>query len=452
MLTYEMLDKDQLALVDRIYEVDETIVYATMGSGKTVCYLTAINELLNEKIINRVLVVAPLNPCKHVWITEHTKWEHLLHLNVALAVGNPEHRKRVIESDADIVVINIENLVWFLNIYGKNHNFDAICIDELSKFGDSSNKSAKKMRGAVKTFKHRVGLTGTPVHEGFIKLYSQVMMIDGGARLGTNKEKFLMRYFYPTDYNNYNWVLKPAADEQLLNKLGTLIYPMKDYTSVLPALIENRVNVTLSDSAAADYSYLVKNSVLGISGGNGVVIADNAAVLSGKLEQLANGFLYDDEGVAHNLHRHKSEAFKHFIKNNWDGDSVLIFYQYQNDKDTISKILTCLNIDYSTMDSKNGMQNFLNRTVPVLLLHPKSAGHGLNLHTGGARQILCYSPIWSHDQHKQLIGRLWRRGQTNPVNVTSFVSVNTIDETKLNRVLEKADYDKAFKEHLKSFN
>ena len=202
----------------------------------------------------------------------------------------------------------------------------------------------------------------------------------------------------------------------------------------------------------ADYSYLVKNSVLGISGGNGVVIADNAAVLSGKLEQLANGFLYDDEGVAHNLHRHKSEAFKHFIKNNWDGDSVLIFYQYQNDKDTIAKILTCLNIDYSTMDSKNGMQNFLNRTVPVLLLHPKSAGHGLNLHTGGAHQILCYSPIWSHDQHKQLIGRLWRRGQTNPVNVTSFVSVNTIDETKLNRVLEKADYDKAFKEHLKSFN
>ena len=114
MLTYEMLDKDQLALVDRIYEVDETIVYATMGSGKTVCYLTAINELLNEKIINRVLVVAPLNPCKHVWVTEHTKWEHLLHLNVGLAVGNPEHRKRVIESDADIVVINIENLVWFL--------------------------------------------------------------------------------------------------------------------------------------------------------------------------------------------------------------------------------------------------------------------------------------------------------------------------------------------------
>lgn len=452
MLTYEMLDKDQLALVDRIYEVDETIVYATMGSGKTVCYLTAINELLNEKIINRVLVVAPLNPCKHVWVTEHTKWEHLLHLNVGLAVGNPEHRKRVIESDADIVVINIENLVWFLSIYGKKHTFDAICIDELSKFGDSSNKSAKKLRGAVKTFKHRVGLTGTPVHEGFIKLYSQVMMIDGGARLGTNKEKFLMRYFYPTDYNNYNWALKPAADEQLLNKLGTLIYPMKDYTRVLPALIENRVNVTLSDSATADYSYLVKNSVLGISGGNGVVIADNAAVLSGKLEQLANGFLYDDEGVAHNLHRHKSEAFKHFIKNNWDGDSVLIFYQYQNDKDTIAKILTCLNIDYSTMDSKNGMQNFLNRTVPVLLLHPKSAGHGLNLHTGGAHQILCYSPIWSHDQHKQLIGRLWRRGQTNPVNVTSFVSVNTIDETKLNRVLEKADYDKAFKEHLKSFN
>lgn len=447
MLSYSLLDKDQLDLITRLYEYDETLVYATMGSGKTVCYLTAANELLRDGVVSRVLIVAPLKPSLHVWPKEAGNWEHLAGLKVASAVGSPAKRKAAIEGDAPVVVLNIENLPWFFDTYGRNHGFDALCIDELSKFGDSGSKSVKKLRKNCMTFKHRVGLTGTPVHEGFDKLYSQVLVLDGGARLGTSKEAFLNRYFYPTDFNRYNWELLPGGDDELLADLGDLVHSMPDYGG-RPELIEECLNVTLPEEAMADYEELMYGSAIYCEGLEDFIVADNAAVLSGKLEQMANGFLYDTEGKAWPYHAAKEQRLIQFLSEAWDKENMLVFYQYQYDKERITEILNRCGVSFATLDDKQGIDKFLSGDVSVLLLHPKSAGHGLNLHTGGARQILCYSPIWSNDQFQQLVGRLWRRNAKRTVYVRSIVALDTIDEAKLERIEDKGEYDSAFKRYM----
>lgn len=445
-----MLDNDQLNLIDRLYDYDETLVYATMGSGKSICYLTAIDELLHDGVVERALIVAPLNPAKHVWSKEHKKWSHVEHLDVKLALGTQEQRIRAIESDAAIVVINIENLAWFLDRYKNRIPFDALCIDETSKFGSTGNKSVKKLRHATKLFKHHVGLTGTPVHEGFEKLFSQVLVLDGGKRLGTSKQKFLEKHFYATDYEQHNWDLRAGEDTKLLKRLNDLIYAMPSYTHNLPDLVENSIVVTLHADAMAMYKKLAKDSILVLDDGI-EIIAESAAVLSGKLEQLANGFLYEQsqgENITHLIHDAKIDAFINYMSGNTK--QTLVFYQFQADKDSLCKTMDSINVSYSTMDDKTGMQQFLDSKVQVLLLHPKSAGHGLNLHTGGACDILCYTPIWSNDQEKQLIGRLWRRGVKSTVTVSRLVAQGTIDETKLARVANKDEFDELFNAHIKS--
>lgn len=425
-------------------------IFCTGNSGKTACYLTAINELLRDNVVKRALIVAPLNPAKHVWSKEHMQWSHLERLDVKLAIGTPEQRTRAIESYAAIVVINIENLVWFLDKYKNRIPFDALCIDETSKFGSTGNKSVKKLRHATKAFKHCVGLTGTPVHEGFEKLFSQVLVLDGGKRLGTSKQKFLEKHFYATDYEQHNWDLRAGEDTKLLKRLNDLIYAMPSYTHNLPALVENNIVVPLHDDVMYKYKKLAKDNILVLDDGT-EILAESAAVLSGKLEQFANGFLYEQsqgETITHFIHDAKIGAFINYITGNTK--QTLVFYQFQADKYSLCKTMDSINVSYSTMDDKTGMQKFLDNKVQVLLLHPKSAGHGLNLHTGGACDILCYTPIWSNDQEKQLIGRLWRRGAMSTVTVSRLVSQGTIDETKLARVASKDDFDELFKAHIKS--
>jgi hypothetical protein len=449
MLKYSRLDKDQQALIDRLYDFDETLVYATMGSGKTVCYLTAIDELLRKNIINRVLIIAPLKPAQHVWSCEHENWVHLQHLDVGVAIGTPAQRKAVIESNAQIVVINIENLVWFLDTYKHKHGFDAFCIDEISKFGDSGSKGVKKLRTYAKGFKHRVGLTGTPVHEGFERLFSQVMLLDDGLRFGKNKKNFLRKYFYPTDYNEYNWELIAGSERVIMDKIKTLVHAMPDYTHALPPLNEYFTPVKMPDECMESYIQLSKDFILPTE--KGEIIAENEAVLSGKLEQLANGFLYYDTDNAVDFSDFKVTFTRAYITPIIkSGKQMLMFYQFKHDKHRLCKMLDSINASYTTLDSKTGLQDFLSGKFTLLLLHPKSAGHGLNLQVGGCRDIICFNPIWSNDQLKQLIGRLWRRGVSGEVNVHTFVTQGTVDEVKCARVEDKDEYDALFKAHVNS--
>ena len=439
MFNYEDLDLEQVNLINRLYEHDSTLVYATMGSGKTVCALTAAAELVHDKVLNRVLIVAPLKPAKDVWPGEPELWGHLKDLDMALALGNADKRKKAILSSAPFVIINIENLAWFCDEFKGKHNFDGLIIDELSKFKDSSAKVVKKMRYRSDDFKWRVGLTGSPVHESYTGLFGQMLVLDGGKTFGRNKEKFLHNYFYPTDYEQRNWEVRENMRGALLNALCHVWYTMPDYTDTLPAIHEIEVPFELSTSGMGLYSELKKHSVLNVDGE--VIVADNAAVLSGKLEQLTSGFLYTEDSVLTPVYPKRMLEFSNH-RQTIDG-TCLVFYTFEEEK---QQIIDVLKDDYATLDTPNVKYLWNEGKINNLLLHPKSAGHGLNLQRGG-HNIIWYSPIWSNDMFKQAIARLWRRGQKDIVYSYTLVCKGTVDELKVQRVDDKQEHDKLLREH-----
>ena len=442
MLTYEMLDKDQLQLCDRIYEHDINFIYATMGSGKTVCTLTAINSLLCDLVVNRVLIVAPLRPAKEVWASEHKKWAHLAHLRVDVACGTPKQRLAAIAGGAEIVVINIENLVWFFDTFKHAHGFDCLVIDELSKFGSSGAKCVKKLKVYTNDFTHRTGLTASPTHEGFDRLYAQTLVLDGGERFGRNKQSFLSTFFYATDYEQRNWELMHGMESLLLSYINDIFYAVPDYTHSLPPLIENHVTFSLCERVQLLYDGFAKHSVLEIGGEQ--IVAENAAVLSGKLEQVTSGFVYDGEDVLDLGSTDRQKCFEE-VRARIRDNRCLIFYSLDEEK---RQIETALLGNCSFIGDKNVIEDWNAGRIQNLVLHPKSASHGLNLASGG-NTIICYAPIWSNDAFKQLVARVWRRGQTNPVNVYSLVCTDTVDDVKVLRVESKEQYDILLRKHIK---
>lgn len=441
MLKYSMLKEDQLDLVDRMYEHDVTLVYATMGSGKTVCALTAAKELLDAKVIKRVLVVAPLKPAKEVWATEHNEWEHLDCLNIALALGNADKRRVAINGTAEIVVINLENLAWFCDEYKGKHSFDALILDELSKFKDNGSKVVKKLRWRTNEFKWRLGLTGSPVHENYTGLFSQLLVLDGGETFGTSKDKFLKKYFYPTDYECRNWEVREDMREALIGAMKKVWYTMPDYTHELPPVEEKVSRFHMLGETEKMYKAFKRDSVLEVNGE--VIVADNAAVLSGKLEQVTSGFVYDGEFVEDLEDSRRRRHFAGLRKK--IGKNCLVFYTFEEEK---QQIMEMLDGDFITMATPNAVSLWNSGKVNNFLLHPKSASHGLNLAKGG-HNIICYTPIWSNDMFKQLIARLWRRGQKEKVVAWVIVCENSIDELKIDRVDDKQEHDRLLNKYLK---
>jgi SNF2 family DNA or RNA helicase len=440
-----LLSPDQVKLVNRLYEQDETLVSAVMGFGKSVCTLTAISELIRDGHLKRVLIVAPLKPCKLVWATEHLGWSHLSHLRVGLAVGSPAKREQVIESDVDIVVINFDNLAWYCEIYKDSHGFDGLVIDELTKLKDSRTKAAKRLRYRVNGYEWRIGLTGSIVAESFTGLFSQVLCLDAGKRLGKSKERFLQKYFYPTDWEQRNWELRPGMEKVLLNDFDDLLYVTNDYRHLLPELVERQLTFPLAPDIMDDYNDFKKHSVTL----DDMVVADNAAVLSGKLCQYASGFLYGDEVEGekrvHELHESRLYALDEYLNMDENTDqNILIFYYYQADK---QRLLTYFDGDAVLFDDKVE-QSWNKGDIKYLLAHPLNASHGLNLASGGCR-VLWYTPQWSNDVFTQANARLHRRGQLNEVIVTTLVAEGTINELAVQRVSDKADYDALFQAHVK---
>jgi len=444
MLKLNDLTEPQNKLVSRLYENDITFVYATMGAGKTVCTLTAISELIAACEIKKVLVVAPLKPAKEVWCKESGKWEHLNHLRVNAALGTAAKRKKAIESDCDVVVINMENLAWFCDTYNNKHDFDAVVIDEISKFKANGAKIVKKFRYQVGSFKWRVGLTGSPVHEGFTGLFSQILCLDGGERFGKNKQSFLNKYFYPTDWEQRNWELKQGAEKSLLNRIGDIVYNVEDYTDELPPITEKSYLFNTGDLFMEIYNKFKRDNVYTCASGF-IITADNAAVLSGKLEQFASGFLYGgyNEGDTEQISHARLHALDDYLKlRENENENVLIFYNFEEDK---LRLIEHFGNKAVVLTSDN-VETWNSGRIRYLLAHSKSAGHGLNLQGGGCR-ILYYTPIWSNDTFKQANARLWRRGQKYPVVVTNLIAKGTINELTVERVADKDAYDVLLREH-----
>ena len=447
MLSYDDLDDDQELAVERLFAFEYTLLYAGMGAGKTVIALTAIQELIDDGYLKRVLVVAPLSVCKSVWATEHTQWTHLQGLHVEVACGDVLARARAVNRfqalSGGVLVVNFECLGWLFKTY-RNLAWDGLVIDELSRIKSANTTTFKLLRSRLSQFKWRVGMTGTPVSENWQGLYSQLMAVDGGASFGKNKDRFLREYFYPTDYNEYTWELKKGSAERMTELIAPYIHTVADYRDTLPECTRLTVDVELPIEAKRVYTQLARDFI--VEAGESEIVAENAAVLTGKLQQLANGFLYDGNDNAEFLSFEKIALLSDVVACLIEGP-VVIVYWFSEDLRRLKLEFPDARVLKAGKDFTDTVDDWNAAEIDVLLLHPKSAGHGLNLGPGGSNMIFV-GPIWSRDLTTQTIARIWRRGQERPVYVYTLVATGTVDEAIMARVEEKKGHEDLLKKCL----
>ena len=402
-----------------------------VGFGKTVVSHTAAQELIAAGEVKRVLIIAPLRVCNEVWAIEHMNWEHLR--PVGMATGSVAIRAAVIESDCEIVCINFEVLTWFFEHYAGE--FDGLIIDELTKFKGGGTQF-KALRKHVRKFKWRLGMTGTLAEEGLVGLFYQVMAIDGGKTFGKNKKEWLREYFYPADYEERSWETDAVGSERLAAKIKHLIFEATVVENK-PDLVTEVVRLPMTESAQAMYDELRREGVV-----HGIE-AVNAAVLSGKLEQVANGFLYDGDELI-DIHNEKIIAI---INHAPVGRQFVIAYRYVED---LQKLREAFPDGRELRDSASVVADFNSGALSALFIHPNSGGHGLNLQISGCSDVIFYGPVWSRDQTDQVIGRVCRRGNPAPlVTVTTFVMLGTVEDViMLPRLAGKGEAAAMFRDHL----
>ena len=402
-------------------------LFLEMGLGKTVITLTAIDELMNDRFeVSRVLVIAPLRVAEDTWSRESKKWDHLKHLRISKILGSAADRKAALKKDADIYVINRENVVWLVEYLEKERikwPFDMIVIDELSSFKNNQAKRFKALRKVRPLVDRIVGLTGTPAANSLMDLWAEMYLLDRGERLGRTLTAYRGNWFRPGYMNGpvvYKWEPRRGALEDITKRIADITVSMKaeDYLT-LPDKIETTVSVTLDEKALKTYKVMEQESLLELEGEE-IAAMDAAAVMS-KLLQLANGFIYGSDHNAVHIHDAKLEALEEIVE---AADSpVLVFYNFQADKDQILakfKEARLLTNDKDIEDWNKGK-------VPILLAHPASAGFGLNLQDGG-HIMAWYGLPWSLEQYLQAVARLQRQGQKYPVMVYHIIAAGTVDE------------------------
>lgn len=416
--------------INHVINNEKAGLFLDMGLGKTISTLTAIQELIFLGYVNKVLVIAPKRVAEDTWSTEVEKWDHI-NLKVSKILGDAKKRIRAINEEADIYVINRENVVWLVDHYRNNWIWDTLVIDELSSFKSSSSKRFRAMKKIRKNFKRIIGLTGTPTPNGLLDLWPQLYIIDGGERLGTTITGYRERYFTPGQRNQniiYEWKLKEGSEEAIHKKISDICISMKseDYLD-LPKQINNIIKIELPDSIKKQYKQFEKELVLEEEN----IIASSKAVLCNKLLQLANGAIYKDDGSFKEYHNEKIKALEEIIDIS-NGKPILVFYNFKSDLERIkSSIKNC-----KELKDQKDIKLWNEGKIPVLLVHPASAGHGLNLQYGG-NIIVWFGLTWSLELYQQANARLHRQGQTNSVIVHHLVSSNTVDEDVLKALENK---------------
>lgn len=411
-----------------------------MGLGKTSIALTAINNLLFDSFdAHKVLVVGPLRVARDVWPAETEKWDHLSDLIVSVAVGSTAERVQALKAVADIYVINRENLCWLIDESGLPFDFDTVIIDELSSFKNHQAKRFKSLMKVRPRIKRMVGLTGTPSSNGLMDLWAEFKLLDMGARLGRFITAFRSNYFMPDKRNGqiiFSYKPLPGAEPSIYQKISDITISMKstDYLK-MPELIRSEHTVMLSEKEAKRYDELARDLVLELPGGE--VTAANAAALSNKLCQMANGAIYADGGETQVIHHQKLDALEDIIEAA-AGKPILVAYWYKHDYERIIEKLQSIKASFSKLDTAESIRRWNNKEIPVGLIHPASAGHGLNLQAGGSC-IVWFGLTWSLELYQQTNARLWRQGQTaETVVVQHIVTKGTIDERVL-RALSMKD-------------
>lgn len=416
--------------IDFLLNKTKAAIFLDMGLGKTVITLTAIKKLIEKGEARKVLVIAPLRVAKTTWSDEINKWEHLKGLRYSVCVGNAKERKAALMADADIYIINRDNVAWLVKNF--KFDFDTVVIDELSGFKNYKAIRHKALMAVRAKIDRIYGLTGTPTSNGLLDLFAQYKALDFGERLGRFITQYRQAYFVATKIANgipVNYVPVAGAEERIYNKISDITISMKasDYLK-MPELISTQHKVKLSDCEMKKYKTMEKEMVLD----DGEITAGSAAVLAGKLSQMANGAVYLEEGVK-NIHFRKLDALEDLIES-MNGKPVLVAYWYKHDLERIKERFPEA-VEINTTDS---IRKWNAGEVPVGLIHPASAGHGLNLQDGG-NTLIWFGITWSLELYQQTIGRLYRQGQSKgSVVVTHIIAENTIDERIL-KALEAKD-------------
>lgn len=410
-----------------------TALFLDMGLGKTVTALTAIRDLMYDTFeVRRVLVVAPLRVARDTWPEEIRKWDHLKDLTCSVVVGNVAERRRALQQEADIYIVNRENLAWLYQ--NSCLDFDMVVLDELSSFKNAQSKRFKAMKAMRPKVKRIVGLTGTPSGNGLMDLWAEFRLLDMGERLGKYISQYRSLYFKPDKRNGmvvFSYKPLPGAEEVIYHQIADITVSMKanDYLE-MPKLVSVAKEVTLSEKEKKRYDELKKSLVLELPGGE--VTAANAASLTMKLSQMANGAIYTDDKNVVGIHDRKLDALEDLVESA-NGQPVLVAYWFKHDKDRIQK-----RMEARELKSSQDFADWNAGRIPVALIHPASAGHGLNLQQGGSI-LIWFGLTWSLEFYQQTNARLWRQGQkSRTVIIQHIVAKGTIDERIL-KVLEHKD-------------
>ena len=408
-------------------------VFLEMGLGKSVITLSAIFDLcLDSFLVCKVLVIAPLRVARDTWPAEINKWDHLKGLSYSVAVGTEKERIDALKKQSTLYIINRENVDWLVHKSGIPFHFDMVVIDELSSFksyGAKRFKSLLKVRPSVKRI---VGLTGTPSSNGLMDLWAEFRILDLGQRLGRYISHYRNTYFKPDKRNAqiiFSYKPLPGAEEEIYKQISDITISMKstDYLK-MPEYVSNEVFVTLSEKEWKVYSDFKEDMVANL--GDEEIDAVNAAVLSGKLLQMANGAVYDSENKAHVIHDKKLDALEDLIEGA-NGKPVLVAYWYKHDLERIRDRFPVRQIQ-----SSKDIEDWNDGKIPIAVIHPASAGHGLNLQSGGST-LIWFGLTWSLELYQQTNARLYRQGQKDTVIVHHIITKNTIDEDVLLALTKK---------------
>ena len=437
-MEYKPHDYQQFA-INYILEHPIAAVILGMGLGKTSITLTAIEQLIYDSFeVSKVLVVAPLRVARNTWNDEIHKWNHLKHLRYSIVLGSAAERKKALEADADIYIINRENLQWLIEQSGVNFFWDMVVLDELSSFKNWNSKRFKAFMKVRPNVKRVIGLTGTPSSNGLMDLFAEFKCLDMGERLGRFISQYRVNYFVPDRMNGpivYSYKLRRGAEEQIYEKISDITISMKALDHLqMPELISNEYPVYMDADEAKIYADMEEDLFIPLK--KGEITAANAATLSGKLLQMANGAVYSDEGDEIVIHGQKLDALEDMIEAA-NGRPVMVAYWFKHDLSRIMRRLTEKKIPFEKLDSEESIRKWNRGELPVALIHPASAGHGLNLQSGG-NTLIWFGLTWSLELYQQTVARLWRQGQTaETVVVQHIITAGTIDEDVMKALANK---------------
>ena len=425
-------------------------LFLDMGLGKTVITLTAIHDLrYNRWEVAKPLIVAPKKVAEATWNTEAQKWDHLKKMRIVPVLGTLQQRLRALATPADAYVINRENVTWLVEHFKNEWPFDMVVLDESSSFKNGSSKRFKSLKLVRSRIRRIVELTGTPSSNGLEDLWAQVYLLDGGARLGKTMGAYRDRYFIPGKRNRttiFSYTPKDGSFEMIKNAISDICISMKaeDYIT-LPDVIHNDIPVVLDAPAAKAYHQLETDLLLQID--ENTITAGTAGVLTGKLLQLCNGAIYDENKKALNVHDCKIDAFLELIEQ-LNGQHALVFYNFQHDRDRLVAALTATKLRVRVYSQAKDETDWNNGEIDVLLAHPASCGYGLNLQRGGHHAIW-FGLTWSLEQYEQANKRLHRQGQEHPVVIHHLIAQGGMDETVIEALQSKGDMQGALMDALR---